>query len=164
MTEENREIVDTVEGEVVEPGQGDGGLGEVTTKQRPRIPQKHGGSLLAPVRNREEARALAEKRWGRYRKYAEAGMVLGVLGPDTPITEAARAESYMTMVAVQAKKANDAGDPSSTQAARFVRQSIGADVGAPTKQNEGAAGVHMAMTLNSDAVRVLAEILSGVFG
>ena len=115
------------------------GMTENVSTQQPSselIPQPHGGAI-APIRTREAAVALAEKRWSKYRRWAEAGKVLGVLGADVELTEAAKAQAYIELVAVQTRIAMDKDNYNAPAAFRNVRAAIGADIGAPTRQAAG---------------------------
>ena|SRR3990167_3117051 len=106
----------------------------VSTLMEPSRTIGKNGNTLFPVRTREQAVALSEKRWGRYRRAAAAGAVVGVLGANAPITEATRIQAYIELVAVQAKIANDVDNYNAPAAFRNVRAAIGADVGAPSRQ------------------------------
>ena len=119
------------------------------------------GGTLTPL-TAERGRELAARRWDKLRKAAHAGVVLGVLGPDTPITEVARLESYVTLTAVQAKIANDIANPYATQAYRNIRAAIGADVGAPERRGAAdapAGGATLTLTLSGDVAAKLAQML-----
>jgi hypothetical protein len=94
------------------------------------------------------------KRHGEYRRAAERGMVDGVLGEDVSLSKATKLLSYVKIVAKQAEAAltlNDNGT-ANTAAARFVREAIGADVGAPAKQGASDAPVSHVLIIVSDAV------------
>jgi len=132
----------------------------IVTTQPARLPQPRGGELT-PVRTSEQGRALAARRWDKYRKAAAAGLVVGVLGPDAPVTEAARIESYITLVAVQTKMAADLSDPRAPQAFRNVRQAIGADIGAPSRTGTDAPASGAVLSMSTEVMAMLAEVLAG---
>jgi hypothetical protein len=130
---------------------GDAVMSSLLPKYYPSIKPAHGGEIR-PIKDSNRGRELAERRWNKSRKWAEAGMVIGVLGPDADLTEANKCMSYVLLNAVQAKIAYDISDPRSPQAYRNVRQAIGADVGAPAKQGANDAPVSQVLIIVSDAV------------
>lgn len=113
-----------------------------------RITPSHGFGKLTPY-NSERAREASNRRWSIYRKAAEKGMIEGVIGESAPNSLKNRVSAFVQIVAKQAEAAltlNDNGT-ANTAAARFVREAIGADIGAPSSKN-GDNGLVQSVTIN----------------
>ena len=134
---------------------------------RVMVPQPHGGAILSPVRTREQALVLSEARWGKYRRAAEQGMVQGVFGERVPLNKAGAVMAYSKIVATQASAAStiDYRGQTNTQAARFVREAIAADVGAPAQRSSAPdGGVTVTLSISADVAASLAERLAKLLG
>ena len=138
-----------------------------TVPSRVMVPQPHGGAILSPIRTREQALVLSEARWGKYRRAAEQGMVQGVFGERVPLNKAGAVMAYSKIVATQASAAStiDYRGQTNTQAARFVREAIAADIGAPTQRNSATdSGITVTLSISADVAASLAERLAKLLG
>lgn len=127
-----------------------------------RIPGGNGGSIT-PIRSSERARELSALRWEKKRRWSEAALVLGVLGPDTPVTEASKCQAYIEATAVQARIANDIDHPLVSQAYRNIRAAIGADIGAPSSKGDSLSnGTGLTITMSDETARAFADTLARV--
>ena len=143
----------------------------VQPEPRVLVPQPHGGAILSPIRTREQAQAMVAKNWDRYRRAAEHGMVSGVLDESDEkklrVTKRAAVTAYSKIVKTQARAANtiDRFGRTNTPAARFVREAIAADVGAPAQRNSATdSGITVTLSISADVAASLAERLAKLLG
>lgn len=161
-------VVDVPQGVAtgLQAGQGDD-LGENASKttKPTRIQGNSGFGTLTPIRSPARAAELSNIRWSRYRKVSEAGMVAGILGENVPVTLAAKLSSFARIVQAQAEAAITLSDngTANTAAARFVRESIGADIGSPKRGASDDVSVdEVRISIGGDVAVDIARILAGV--
>lgn len=125
--------------------------------EQARITPVHGHGKLTPY-NSERAILANQKRWADYRIGAERAMVSAALGENVPLERATRIAAYVKMIQNAADVALS-DDPRSITAARFVREAIGADIGAPSSKDSDTPAGGATITLSEGALQNLAKML-----